>query len=322
MFYTLTDKSMSVFYDGVPYVVDATNQNFEKIRQAVFDSDGETFKNLIDLTNFVAKASNGRIKIGDDIVMMDNVEVPEYLARRIIMHHREGFPIEPLCRFAERLMSNPTADVREDLYKWMENGHMPLTPDGCFVAYKLVRSDFTPIHRGPYGTDQSVGKVVEMPREECDDNRNNTCSRGLHFCSYEYLPNFGLMSDDNVVIVLKIAPEDVVAIPTDYNLSKGRTCRFEVISTIAKEDLKKTFGDQLIYGGSTVEEWDEAEELEEEMFDDMVEDDEEEVVVTSTDGRGFTLEELREASKAGMSAGSRMLDISRSTFTRWVKKYL
>jgi hypothetical protein len=34
-------------------------------------------------------------------------------------------------------------------------------------------------------------------------------------------------------MILKINPRDVVSIPSDYNNSKGRTCRYEVIDELA-----------------------------------------------------------------------------------------
>ena len=33
-------------------------------------------------------------------------------------------------------------------------------------------------------------------------------------------------------MILKINPADVVSIPTDYNASKGRACRYEVIGEL------------------------------------------------------------------------------------------
>jgi hypothetical protein len=67
-----------------------------------------------------------------------------------------------------------------------------------------------------------------MERNKVDDNQNNTCSSGLHFCSENYLRSFG---GDRTVIV-KINPRDVVSIPTDYDNSKGRACRYEVIGEV------------------------------------------------------------------------------------------
>ena len=41
-------------------------------------------------------------------------------------------------------------------------------------------------------------------------------------------------------MILKINPRDVVSIPTDYNNSKGRTCRYEVIGEHNVEDRHET----------------------------------------------------------------------------------
>jgi len=50
----------------------------------------------------------------------------------------------------------------------------------------------------------------------------------FHFCSYDYLKHFG----GSRIMVLEINPADVVAIPADYNNSKGRTCRYKVVDEI------------------------------------------------------------------------------------------
>ena len=83
--------------------------------------------------------------------------------------------------------------------------------------------------------DNSPGKIVEMARNEVDDNMHNTCSTGLHFCSKEYLDHFGKVRDGKKkdrVVILKINPADVVSIPADYNSTKGRACRYEVIGEL------------------------------------------------------------------------------------------
>jgi hypothetical protein len=85
--------------------------------------------------------------------------------------------------------------------------------------------------------DNSVGKIVEMERNEVDDNKDQTCSTGLHFCSQDYLPHFGNGYDSRVVI-LKINPADVVSIPSDYNNAKGRACRYEVVGEIGNDGDK------------------------------------------------------------------------------------
>jgi hypothetical protein len=67
-----------------------------------------------------------------------------------------------------------------------------------------------------------------MERHEVDDNKDRTCSSGLHFCSKDYLNSFG----GERVVIVKINPRDVVSIPSDYNDTKGRACRYEVVGEI------------------------------------------------------------------------------------------
>jgi hypothetical protein len=111
----------------------------------------------------------------------------------------------------------------------LEASELPITEDGCFLAYKRIAGDFKDIYT--HTIDNSPGQVVEMRRNAVDEDKNRTCSEGLHFCSREYLPHYGAGSGDNKVVMIKINPRDVVAIPSDYNNAKGRCCKY----TVAKE---------------------------------------------------------------------------------------
>ena len=103
-----------------------------------------------------------------------------------------------------------------------------------FLAFKNVRNDYRDIHSGNF--DNSIGQVCEMPRNGVDEDKDRTCSAGLHFCSIEYLPHFSDSNGGHTMIV-KINPRDVVAIPADYNNTKGRTCKYEVVAEY-KEDWR------------------------------------------------------------------------------------
>lgn len=138
---------------------------------------------------------------------------------------REGFGAEPFLRFLENLAQNPRRDVLENLYQFLEYGKMALDDEGHFYAYKAVREDFTDIYTGKY--DNSIGQVLEMPAWAVDPNRDRTCSTGFHCCSFDYLPHFS--HDDGHVMVVRVNPRDVVAIPSDYQNTKMRVCRYEVV---------------------------------------------------------------------------------------------
>jgi len=154
----------------------------------------------------------------------------------------QDFPIEPMVKFMENLMENPSRTSVEELYGFLEVGGLPITSDGCFLAYKKVRADYTDCHTGKISN--AVGEKPEMERNEVDDNRNKTCSEGLHFCSKGYLSHFG----GERTMIVKINPRDVVSIPSDYNDTKGRACTYEVVDEIDKdkvdEALAKAVQDQ------------------------------------------------------------------------------
>jgi hypothetical protein len=123
-------------------------------------------------------------------------------------------------------MDNPSYRSVQELYGFLEKNNLPITPDGYFLAYKRVRDDYTDCHTGTM--DNSIGKTVSMERNQVDDDQNNTCSQGLHFCSQGYLKHFGGAR----TIIVKINPRDVVSIPTDYDNSKGRACKYQVIGEV------------------------------------------------------------------------------------------
>jgi hypothetical protein len=76
---------------------------------------------------------------------------------------------------------------------------------------------------GTHGTDIALGKLVTMPRHECDPNINNECSYGLHVGSYEYVKRFAHV--DQSILACLVSPMDIVALPR-YDNSKIRTCAY------------------------------------------------------------------------------------------------
>jgi hypothetical protein len=134
-----------------------------------------------------------------------------------------------MCNFLANLQNNPSYRAVTELYGFLEKGKLPITEDGYFLAYKRVRNDYTDCHTGTMSN--AIGTVVEMARNQVNEDPKQTCSYGLHFCSRDYLQHFGTDSGNRTVI-LKINPADVVAIPADYNDTKGRCCSYEVIGEL------------------------------------------------------------------------------------------
>ena len=169
------------------------------------------------------------IAIQNGVVTFKGQSLDNSITTRMLAMLDEGFDLVPMAHFLENLMSNPSYRAVTELYSFLEKGKMPITPDGHFMAYKAVRANYMDIHSGTF--DNSIGQVCEMPRNAVDDDKNRTCSAGLHFCSFEYLPHFA--HDNGHVVLVKINPRDVVSIPADYNDTKGRCARYEVVGEYA-----------------------------------------------------------------------------------------
>lgn len=75
-----------------------------------------------------------------------------------------------------------------------------------------------------------LGEEVSMPREDCDENHEAQCSRGLHFMS----PSYGLRLGSTTIVVL-INPYNIVAFPS-YDNTKGRTCAYMPMGIAEKKD--------------------------------------------------------------------------------------
>ena len=227
--YLIQGKNIVVVIGNKSHTVSSTHIAYERLKAAIKSDDWETVENIVEPKQVVLDYGKGNIAVQGDKFFWKGKELHTALTARIIQMYQEDFPIEPMILFMENLMLNPSKRAVEELYTFLEKGSLPITSDGHFLAYKKVRADYKDVYSGTM--DNSVGQVVEMERNEVDDDKNRTCSTGLHFCSREYLNHFG----GERVVIVKINPRDVVSIPADYNATKGRTCRYEVIDEIDKE---------------------------------------------------------------------------------------
>lgn len=219
----VTDNSVSLMVDGDMKVVTDSHINYSDIRSAIAVEDFDRAVKLLDLARGITEYGQGAVEVRDGQVYYNGQAVHNTLTVRIIRMKNEGFNVGPMLRFLENLLDNPSHRAVNELYGFMEASNLPITEDGHFLAYKMVTKDFKDMRTGTF--DNSPGSIVEMPRNAVDEDKDRTCSSGLHFCSRGYLGRYG----GELVVILKINPRDVVAIPSDYHNAKGRACRYEVL---------------------------------------------------------------------------------------------
>ena len=224
--YLIQGSNIVVVIGNKSHTISKTHITFPKVLEAIKAGDWDTVRDIIEPKKVVLNYGQGNVAIQGEKMFWKGQEMHNALSRRMIQMLQDGFPIEPLVLFMENLMQNPSKRSVTELYGFLEKNNLPITPDGHFLAYKKVRENYFDVHSGTM--DNSVGKIVEMERNQVDDDQNRTCSTGLHFCSQDYLAHFG----GERTVIVKINPRDVVSIPNDYNDSKGRACRYEVIGEL------------------------------------------------------------------------------------------
>ncbi|WP_068673783.1 MULTISPECIES: hypothetical protein [unclassified Variovorax] len=215
-------------FDGRPIMVAKNSDHYEAVRKALVEKQKpEDILEILDgekrrLEAAVLLTPNVEVKGGQ--VLYKGEPVAGVIVQRMLDMLEEGFDLTPSANFLENLMLNPSLRVVEHLYEFLEVGKLALTEDGCFVAYKAITEDWLDIYTR--SIDNSIGQTPTMLRNKVDENPDRTCSRGLHVCSYDYLPHFA--NANGRIVECKVNPADVVAIPRDYNNTKMRVCRYEV----------------------------------------------------------------------------------------------
>jgi len=196
--------------------------------------DPAKLRSLLDVKQAINTLTAGKVEVRDDKLYLNGEQVTTGLAKRIIelVKANENGLAKPLIAFLENVANNPSFRAVRGLYDWLEKSDLPITDDGSFIAWKIVGPNFMDLYSGKF--DNSPGKVVEVNRNEVDEDPNRTCSHGLHFCSTGYLPHYG-RAEGNKVVMVKVDPRDVVAFPNDYNTAKGRACKYTVLSEVNRE---------------------------------------------------------------------------------------
>lgn len=239
--YIRTSTGVSLVVNNRPYTIEKTHPNYWSVLNAIRDDEWHKVPDLINLTQVVqayVKAtlpdtSDLRVDLASGTVTFRGNALPTVMVQHILDMAADKFDIVPMSNFLSNLYANPSNRAVTELYGWMEKNGITITGDGYMLVYKRVRDDYKSFHDG--STENNIGEYVSMSRNKVDDDSTRTCSHGLHFCSQSYLPSYS--GGRGRVLLLKLDPADVVAIPTDYNSAKGRACRYLVLDEL-KDDAR------------------------------------------------------------------------------------
>ena len=217
-------------------VLKSNTKQFEDAVLAIREERWDDVVRIVNPAKAVETFSDGKFQLIDGVVRIDGEAVPEALNRQIVEFIEAKLPYQPLVNFWNNLKNNPSYRAVQQLFSFLLVNDHPITEDGCFLAYRRVTSDFKDFYTGTM--DNSIGAVVQMPRREVDENPEQTCSNGIHASNWEYAA-YHYHGGEGVLVMVKINPADVVAIPVDYNQAKMRVCRLEVLQVVECELEKR-----------------------------------------------------------------------------------
>lgn len=222
-----TDDSLGIVTSTGVKMLRRENPYFPRVVDAIRKGKYDQAIELTDLATRLKKVGSFYLENGR--ICHNGTIMPEALSNRIVQFADLGIPTLPYVRFWENLIQNPSESARNELFLFLENNHIPVTEDGCFIAYKRVGENFLDLWSSAFNN--TPGQKPQMKREDCDPDRKNPCSRGLHVAAFKYAHD--QYSNGNLIEV-KVNPRDVVAVPEDHNNEKMRVCEYEVLAQIGE----------------------------------------------------------------------------------------
>lgn len=221
----MTPKSVVLILDtGLPLTIVEGDNRFLRAKELVAQGKLDDVLAMADRGVGIETKTEGKFSVQGGVIVIDGELLPTALSGKLLELVDAGEDTLALENFWDNLRKNPTESSRKDLFAFLQANNVPITRDGCFIVYKKVRQDYWDSHTGKTHQNKP-GMIVTMPREDVDQNRNNTCSSGLHVAAFEYAADFS----GQRLMECKVNPMDVVAVPPDYNEQKMRVCRYQVV---------------------------------------------------------------------------------------------
>jgi hypothetical protein len=232
----VSKEQITLIFSEDTAVIDNSNPKFTEILQLCKDGKYAEAAALATIKDQINQTFDGDIRVVGGEVIYDGKPLHNVMCERILDIMREGLDATGLVKFLENLMQNPSYTAVQELYLFLEANQIPITEDGHFLAWKKIRNNWKDIHSN--SVDYSVGATPSMKRNEVDPDRDRTCSNGLHCAGWSYLPHFGSNGDSDRIVIVKVNPADVIAVPNDYDNAKMRVCRMEVLREYADRKVE------------------------------------------------------------------------------------
>lgn len=238
--------NITVLIDGDLYTADDKHPNFDAIVEAVNDGSlsEKEITNLFDPTVAFAVKFNDlsdRVKVANGRVFVDQLEVADAFADQIVRFVEDDVEDwKPLVAFLEKVYSNTSPGIRENLSRWLKAEQFTILPNGNILGYRGLREDFTSVHAGPGVVngvtvnghlDNSVGNVVEIDAALVENNPSVGCASGLHVGTFAYASGWSR----GRLVSVEVDPRHVRSVPYECDSAKMRVSKYRVLEEVANK---------------------------------------------------------------------------------------
>lgn len=161
----------------------------KEIKKINTDSPVKTLKKVLPSDLFTVSDEGAVYKKGTKTAM------PQLLVDKILKFIENKRTLTPLLNFWNLTLINPNYKVIPKLFDYISRHNLIITPSGCFVTYRMVKTTnrkradgkdiYTSAHTGE--EEYIIGEIYKLDRKECDDNGAKDCSSGLHTGSADFI---------------------------------------------------------------------------------------------------------------------------------------
>lgn len=230
--FVMKEEFIQLTVNNEPFTLDKSHPTFTRLKSALERKNWKAVPKLVTLAKALFSATAGNVKVEKGVVMYKGTAIHDSLARRILDLINKGQEVKPMLWFMDNLYKNPEPKAIAEFFDWWEGSSLPMTDDGCFIAYKSVDENLMDQHT--HQISNAPGQVIVMTRKASNTNWRTLCSSGFHVCTKAY----GLYGTR--VMSVKINPADVLAVDNDA-AGKLRCLKYEVLAELTKPESGHQF---------------------------------------------------------------------------------
>lgn len=221
-----------VFEDG-PRMLHKSSAHYQEALDALNSGNVARLKDIMDPCGAIKRYSNNELSFEKDgSLSFEGMRFGAKLQSLLKSCMNRGLPWDTLARFATNCLANPSSRVHSEIESFLETEGLPITEDGCFLAYKLVTVDNLDADHCLF--DCSTGKTVEYPRNKISRTARKGPERGMSAGGKAYVDS-GIVGK---TVVVKINPADVIGVYA-HPYREAVICKFSVV----KESNDKFYSD-------------------------------------------------------------------------------